>query len=115
MEGKRENPLTDRHARQHTVDEPGGCVRHSPTAAGWAEASSLAREGDEPVVSTCVAMDAQKSMGEHPTLEIRTDLSLDEPGDGCALPSRPSQERFDLPANDFVKQGLFGFAAFVLD
>ncbi len=60
-------------------------------------------------------MDAQKSMREHPAFEIRTDLSLDEPGDGCTLPSRPSQERFDLPSNDFVEQGLFGFVAFVSD
>jgi hypothetical protein len=60
-------------------------------------------------------MDTQKSMGEDSALEIGADLSLDEPGDGRILPSRTSQEGFELPANDFMKQGLFGLVAFVFD
>ena len=54
-------------------------------------------------------------MGEHAALEIRPDLSLHEPGDGRALPSRPSQKALNLLADDFVEQRLFGFMAFVLD
>jgi hypothetical protein len=54
-------------------------------------------------------------MGEYTAFEIRPDLSLHEPGDGRALPSRPSEERLELLANDFVKKGLLGFMAFVLD
>ncbi len=60
-------------------------------------------------------MDAQKSMSEYPALEIRTDLSLDESGDGCALPSRPSQEGLELFADDLVQKRLFGLVAFVSD
>jgi hypothetical protein len=60
-------------------------------------------------------MDAQEPVGEHAAFEIRTDLSLHKPGDGRALPSRPSQEGLDLLADHFVEQGLFGFMAFVLD
>jgi len=48
-------------------------------------------------------------------VDVEPDLSLHEPGDGRALPSRPSQEGFELFANDFVQKGLFGLVAFVLD
>ena len=54
-------------------------------------------------------------MGEHAAFEIRPDLSLHEPGDGRALPSRPSQKGLELLADDFVEQSLFGFVAFVFD
>ncbi len=62
-----------------------------------------------------IAVDAQEPMSEHAAFEIRADLTLHEPGDGRALPSRPSQEGLELLADDFVQKGLFGFVAFVLD
>jgi hypothetical protein len=92
-----------------------GSLRHSPTTARRAESTTLAREGDEPIVSARVAVDAHESMGEHTTFEVRPDLSLHEPGDGRALLSRPSEEGLELLANDFVEKGLLGFMAFVLD
>ena len=110
---KCEYPLTDRHSGKHSIDEPGGCVRHSPAATGRAEASTLAGERDESIVSTCVAMDTQKTMSEYPALQIRTDLSFDEPGDGRTLPPRPSQEGFELFADDLVQKGRLGLVAFV--
>jgi hypothetical protein len=54
-------------------------------------------------------------MSEDPTFEIGADLSLDEPSDGRTLPSSPIQEGFELFANDFMKQSLFGLVAFVSD
>jgi hypothetical protein len=92
-----------------------GGIRHSPTAAGRAESTTLAREGDEPVMSARTAVDTQESMGEHTAFEVRPDLSLHEPGNGRTLPSRPSEEGFELLANDFVEKCLFGIVAFVLD
>jgi len=100
---------------QHAIDEPGGCVRHPPTAAGRAESSTLARKGNETIVSAGVAMHPQKSMRENPALEISADLSLDESGNRRALPSRASQEGLELFADDFVEKCLFGFVAFVSD
>jgi hypothetical protein len=113
--GKSENPLTHRNFAQDMVDERSGCVRHPPATTRRTESTSLAREGNEPIVSTPVAMDTQKSVSEYPALQIRTDLFLHEPGNGRALPSRPSQEGLDLLADDFVEQDLFGFVAFVFD
>lgn len=52
-------------------------------------------------------------MGEYPALEIGANLSLHEPRDGGALPSRLSQEGLELFADDFVKEGLFGLVAFL--
>ena len=101
--------------RQHAIDEPGRGVRHSPAATGRAEASTLARERDEPIVSARIAMNAQESMSQDPTFEIGADLSLDEPSDGRTLPSSPSQEGLELFANDFMKQSLFRLVAFVSD
>ncbi len=60
-------------------------------------------------------MDTQKSVSEYTALQIRTDLSLHEPGNGRTLPSCPSQEGLELLADHFVEQGLFGFMAFVFD
>jgi hypothetical protein len=54
-------------------------------------------------------------MGEHAAFEVRPDLSLHEPGDGRALPSRPSEKGLELLANDFVEKCLLGIVAFVLD
>jgi hypothetical protein len=110
---KREHPLTDRHMRQHAIDEPGRCVRHSQAAAGRAEPSALARKGDEPIVTAGVAMDAQKSMREDPALEIGADLSLDKASNRRALSSRASQEGLELFANDFVEKSLLGLMALI--
>ena len=41
-------------------------------------------------------------MGKHSAFEVRPDLSLHEPGDGRALPSRPSQKGLELLADDFM-------------
>ncbi len=101
--------------RQHAIDEPGRCVRHSPAAAGRAEPSALARKGDEPIVPARIAMDTQESMSEYPALQIGADLSLDEPGNRGTLPPRPSQEGFELFTNDLVQKRLFGLEAFVSD
>ncbi len=65
-------------------------------------------------MSTRVAMDTQKSMSEHTAFEIGTDLPLDEPRDGRALPPCTGQEWLELLADDLVEESLFGFVAFVL-
>ena len=51
---QREDPLAHRDMRKHVVDEPGGCVRHSPNATGRAEPSTLAGAPDESTVPTYV-------------------------------------------------------------
>ena len=113
--GEREHPLTHGNFGQYAVDEMGGGLRHSPAAAGRAESTPFAREGDESIVPARVAVDTQESMREYPALEIRTDLALNEPSDRRALSSRPSQKGLELLANDFVEKGLLGLVAFVLD
>ena len=112
---KCEHPLAHGHGGQHSIDEPSRCLRHSTATTGRAEPTTFARERDESIMSAGIAMDTQKSMGDDPALEIRADLSLDEPGNGRALPSRLSQKRLELLADDLVKKGLFGLVAFAFD
>jgi hypothetical protein len=66
-------------------------------------------------VTAVVAVDAKESMGEDAALEIAAHLAFDEAGDGRPLLSRTSQEGFELFANDFMKQSLFGLVAFESD
>ena len=47
-------------------------------------------------MAACVAVDAKKAMHECTALEIGTDLTFYEAGNGRALPSRPSQVGFEL-------------------
>jgi hypothetical protein len=107
--------LPNGHFGQNTVDERSGGVGHPPPAARWTESASLAREGDEPIVSARVAMDAQESVSEHAAFEIGANLSLDESRDGRALHPRASQEGLELLTDDFVEKGLLGIVAFVFD
>ncbi len=106
--GQREHPLSDRDLGQHPVDEMGRGVGHATTATGRTEAAALAREGDEAVVAAGVAVDPEKSVGEHTTLEVRADLALDEASDGGARPSRSCEERQQLRSDDLVEECLLG-------
>jgi hypothetical protein len=60
----------------------GGGIRRAASPTRRTKASSLAGEGDEPVVTAGVAVDAQEAVGQHATLKIGADLALDEAGDG---------------------------------
>jgi hypothetical protein len=66
-------------------------------------------------MSARAAVDTQESMGEYTAFEVRPDLSLHKPSDRRTLPSRPSEEGFELLANDFAEKRLIGFMAFVSD
>ena len=60
------------------VYEVGGGIGHSAPTARGAEATALAREGDEAVAATGVAVHAHESVGEHAAFEISTQPSFDE-------------------------------------
>ena len=53
-------------------------------------------------------------MGEHAAFKMRTNLSLDEPRDGRALPPCTGQKWLELLVDDLVEESLFGFVTFVL-
>jgi hypothetical protein len=73
-----DNPLADRHIGQDAVDEVRCGVRHPASSTRRAEAAPLAREGDQAIVSTRVAMETKEAMREHAAAEEGAKLLLDE-------------------------------------
>ena len=67
------------------VDEVGGGIRHAAPATGRAEPPALAREGNEAVVPTGVAVHAHEAVGEYAAFEIGAEFTLDETCGGCSL------------------------------
>jgi hypothetical protein len=86
--GKREHPLPHGHLRQHAIDEAGGGVGHSPSAAGRTKAAPLAGEGHQPIVATAVAVYPQETVGQDAARELRAHRAFDEVGDGRSSRAR---------------------------
>jgi len=77
---KREHPLTQRHARDHAVDQVGSALRHAPRPAGGAKPAPLARKRHQLLVCTPRAAQAQKPVGEDAAFEKGIELVFDEVG-----------------------------------
>jgi hypothetical protein len=111
--------LQDRNLGQHAVDEVGSGEEaklpssHAPSATRRTEPTTLAGEGDEPIVTAVVAVDAQESMSQDATFEIGADLALDEAGDGRTSRSCAPEEGLELVPNDLVEESLLGLVTFV--
>jgi hypothetical protein len=91
---KCQHPPADRNLGQNAIDEMGGgvpakrsfaCIAaaslplgHPESSARRAEAAPLAREGDQAIVSTRVAMETKEAMREHAAAEEGAKLLLDE-------------------------------------
>ena len=58
-------------------------------------------------------MDAQESMGEHATLEIRAHFPLDETGHGRAHGPGAFEEGLEVFTHDAVEERLLGLVSFV--
>ncbi|MDE0886967.1 MAG: hypothetical protein OSB70_15700, partial [Myxococcota bacterium] len=87
---------------------------HPATSARGTEAAALARERDQAVVTTRVAVNAQEAMREHAAAQEGAKLLLDE-ARGRLLPACGAREEtFELLADDSMKESLLGFMAFVL-
>lgn len=106
--GKRQNPLADGYFRQDAIDEVRGGIGHSASSAGGAEATPLARERDEAIVSAGVAVEPQESMSQDSAPEVRAKLLLDEAGRRAIAFARSCQEGLELFTNDRVQHGLLG-------
>jgi hypothetical protein len=89
-------------------------IRHPAPAARGTEAAALAREGDQAVVTTGVAVDAQEPVREHATAKEGAKLLLDEAGSGLLSVCSAREEASELLANDLMKESLLGLMALVL-
>ena len=75
-----DHPLADRLLGQDVVDEVCGGLGHASCAAARAQAAALATERHELLMLAGLALDAQESVFETPTLEVRLELFQDEVG-----------------------------------
>jgi hypothetical protein len=105
--------LADGHLGQDAIDELCGGVGHASAAAGRAEATPLAREGDEAIVAASVAVDPQEAVGQDPAPEVRAQLLLDEAGRRVLAFAGARQERLELFPDDRVERGLLGSVSLV--
>ena len=76
-EGERQDPLANRQAAEHAVDQVRGTLAHAPAAARRADAP-LAREGDEDLSRTAVAPEAREATRHHATGQELAQLAFDE-------------------------------------
>ncbi len=113
--GQRENPLPNRHLRQHPIDQVRCGIRHAASATRWTEPTALAREGDQSIVPAVVAVEAQEAMRQDSAAQERAQLLLDEAGRGLLSASRLCEEGLEVLAYDLVEQGSLGLVALVLD
>jgi hypothetical protein len=91
----------------------GGGIRHPATSTRRTESPAFAREGDEPIVTARVAVDAKESVGEDAAREIAADLAFDEAGDGSPRRSCAGEEGLEFVADDLMEKGLLGRVTFV--
>ena len=106
LERERENPLAHRHLGEDAVDEVGGGVGHA-SAAARADASTLARKGDEEIVAARVAMEAEEALGEHAAREVGTEGLLDVPRQSALIAlTGVDEECFEVVVHDRVEDRL---------
>ena len=89
-------------------------VCHPAAAARRTETAALAREGDEAVVATGIAVHTQESMREHAAAKEPAKLLLDEARSRLLSVCGAREEAFELLAHDLMKESLLRFKALVL-
>ena len=80
LEGKAQDPLSNRGPREHVVDEMCRTLGHPTASAAWAEASAFARERNQPIGATVGTAKAGKPMREHAAADESLNLALHEQG-----------------------------------
>ena len=73
-----QHPLSNPHIWKHVIDEIRRPLGHPPSAAPWAEAATLAREGHETILSARGTPKAGKAAGQTSTAQEIAELLLDK-------------------------------------
>lgn len=76
--GDGEHPLSDGHVRQDVVDQVRREFTHAPAATGRTEAAPFAAERDDRGVATALTANAEQTMPEQATAQVRLELPLDK-------------------------------------
>ncbi len=112
---KREHPLAHRHPGDDVIDQVGGGLGHAPGATARAEATLLTRKGDELLMGTVGATQAQEAVGQYAALEKGIEFVFDEIGQArSSLKLDLGQEGLEVFLNQLIEDGVFGTPAFVV-
>lgn len=101
-----EDPLPDRDAREHAIDEVRRGVGHPAPAAGRADPASLATERNQDVFAAVVAVHAGEAVRKDPAAQAGAQIALDEARQAGAAgtASRPSRALRATGARTHPKQ-----------
>jgi hypothetical protein len=106
---KRQHPLAHRHLRDHLIYQVGGCLCHAPRPAGRAKPAPFTGEGDELLMGTVRATQAQKTVGQNAAFQEGIELVFDEIGQtrpGLSLDLR--EKGLDVFLYQLVQRCFFG-------
>jgi hypothetical protein len=115
LKGKAQDPLPNRGAWEHVVDEMRRTLRHPAPAAAWAEASAFARERNHPIGTAARTPKAGEAMREHAAASEPLKLALHEQG-GASLfvvSVELPEEGLEVFAHHTVKHPMLGGATHV--
>ncbi len=99
---EREDPLAHRRLGKHAIDEVSGGVGHAPADTGGTEASTLAREGDQPIVTAGSAAHAHEAVAEQAAAQVRAKLAQGEARHHALALVRAGEVALELVAHDRV-------------
>ena len=100
---------------EHTVYQVCGCVGHAAPAAGWAEASSLAREGHKLLISAVFAANSDKAIAEQATFQEPAKFPLHEDRHATVALRGLGKKGLEILLYHFVEERILGCTALVLD
>ncbi len=109
---ERRHVLAHRDARQNSIHEMGGRIRHPPPTARWADAP-LARERDQVLEPAAEAEDAGEAVRPDATAQVPLELALDVPWKTGPVRARGGElvaQGVELARHEAVEQGAFGRA-----
>jgi hypothetical protein len=81
-------------------------VRHPAAATRITKAPTFAGKWHDPVLSTVIAVNTQKAVGQNSTLDKRPQLSFYEPGHQTIAALLPLQEGLEMPGHDAIEHAL---------
>jgi hypothetical protein len=116
LEGERDDPLPERHARwQHAFDQVGGRLCHSPAEARWTEAPPFAAERDRLDLAALRAHEQRGSTAEQTAVEVAFELVTNEGGQrrGDEAFLGRDVEGLEVVSDDLVERGLVGASPLV--
>jgi hypothetical protein len=103
---QRQHPLSDRHDRQHTIDEVRRRLGHASSCARRTQTPPLARERD-PTLVTALATHAQEPIRQDPAVQQRAQLPTYESRHRASAILRALDEAREVALNRAVQRCLF--------